>query len=210
MLPFRLNPRAGEVLATIFGERTTMTMAATVGGVRTGGMTAEERKVIFASSLGTVFEWYDFYIYGTLGVVPREILLLHRSRERRLHLHAARLCRGLRGPAVRRADLRPPRRHDRPQIHIPDHHVADGRRHVFHRPAAGLCELGHRGADRADRAPPGPGPCARRRIWWRGDLRRRARAAKQARLLHLVDPDHRDARPVPGLAADPRHPDLDG
>src|SRR3954465_10129696 len=34
---------------------------------RTGGMTAEERKVIFASSLGTVFEWYDFYIYGTLG-----------------------------------------------------------------------------------------------------------------------------------------------
>src|ERR1700755_969484 len=47
----------------------TMTMAATAGGdVRTGGMTAEERKVIFASSLGTVFEWYDFYIYGTLGV----------------------------------------------------------------------------------------------------------------------------------------------
>ena len=32
------------------------------------GMTSEERKVIFASSLGTVFEWYDFYIYGTLGV----------------------------------------------------------------------------------------------------------------------------------------------
>src|ERR1700691_1205963 len=46
-----------------------MTMAATAGGeIRTGGMTAEERKVIFASSLGTVFEWYDFYIYGTLGV----------------------------------------------------------------------------------------------------------------------------------------------
>src|SRR5271154_7514267 len=45
-----------------------MTIAATAGGgVRTGGMTAEERKVIFASSLGTVFEWYDFYIYGTLG-----------------------------------------------------------------------------------------------------------------------------------------------
>jgi MFS family permease len=31
-------------------------------------MTSEERLVIFASSLGTVFEWYDFYIYGTLGV----------------------------------------------------------------------------------------------------------------------------------------------
>jgi Sugar (and other) transporter len=33
-----------------------------------GGMTSEQRLVIFASSLGTVFEWYDFYIYGTLGV----------------------------------------------------------------------------------------------------------------------------------------------
>jgi MFS family permease len=34
----------------------------------TRAMTAEERKVIFASSLGTVFEWYDFYLYGSLGV----------------------------------------------------------------------------------------------------------------------------------------------
>jgi predicted MFS family arabinose efflux permease len=45
-----------------------MAMTATAGEIRTSGrMTAEERKVIFASSLGTVFEWYDFYIYGTLG-----------------------------------------------------------------------------------------------------------------------------------------------
>jgi hypothetical protein len=28
---------------------------------------AEEKKVIFASSLGTVFEWYDFYLYATLA-----------------------------------------------------------------------------------------------------------------------------------------------
>lgn len=32
-------------------------------------MTGEERKVIFASSLGTVFEWYDFYLYGSLAVI---------------------------------------------------------------------------------------------------------------------------------------------
>ena len=32
-------------------------------------MTREERKVIVASSLGTVFEWYDFYLYGTLAVI---------------------------------------------------------------------------------------------------------------------------------------------
>jgi len=39
-----------------------------VGG-RNRSMTAEERKVIFASSLGTVFEWYDFFLYGSLAGV---------------------------------------------------------------------------------------------------------------------------------------------
>src|SRR5881392_1348580 len=32
-------------------------------------MTAEEKKVIFASSLGSVFEWYDFYLYGSLAAI---------------------------------------------------------------------------------------------------------------------------------------------
>jgi MFS family permease len=32
-------------------------------------MTREERRVILASSLGTVFEWYDFYLYGSLAVI---------------------------------------------------------------------------------------------------------------------------------------------
>ena len=32
-------------------------------------MSAEDRKVIFASSLGTVFEWYDFYLYGSLAAI---------------------------------------------------------------------------------------------------------------------------------------------
>ena len=40
----------------------------TLGSERSAAMTSEQRMVIFASSLGTVFEWYDFYIYGTLGV----------------------------------------------------------------------------------------------------------------------------------------------
>jgi MFS family permease len=44
-------------------------MAEVAVNVRTPrGMTSEEKKVIFASSLGTVFEWYDFYLYGSLGV----------------------------------------------------------------------------------------------------------------------------------------------
>ncbi|WP_029582414.1 MFS transporter [Bradyrhizobium sp. URHD0069] len=41
------------------------TMAVTE--VRSTGMTKDERFVITASSLGTVFEWYDFYLYGSLA-----------------------------------------------------------------------------------------------------------------------------------------------
>jgi MFS family permease len=41
----------------------------TLNRERTGGMTKEERLVIFASSLGTMFEWYDFYIYGVLAPI---------------------------------------------------------------------------------------------------------------------------------------------
>jgi len=32
-------------------------------------ISADERRVIFASSLGTVFEWYDFYLYGSLAAI---------------------------------------------------------------------------------------------------------------------------------------------
>lgn len=29
----------------------------------------QDRKVIFASSLGTIFEWYDFFLYGAMAVI---------------------------------------------------------------------------------------------------------------------------------------------
>ncbi|HJW46196.1 MAG TPA: MFS transporter [Lysobacter sp.] len=35
----------------------------------TGALTQGHKKVIFASSLGTVFEWYDFYLYGSLAAI---------------------------------------------------------------------------------------------------------------------------------------------
>ncbi len=46
-----------------------VTTAVPVGSKVGQPMTKAERKVIFASSLGTVFEWYDFYLYGTLAVI---------------------------------------------------------------------------------------------------------------------------------------------
>src|SRR5579862_4148494 len=30
---------------------------------------SEEKRVIFASSIGTMFEWYDFYLYGSLAAI---------------------------------------------------------------------------------------------------------------------------------------------
>ena len=36
---------------------------------RSRPMTREERKVIIASSAGTIFEWYDFYLYGSLAAI---------------------------------------------------------------------------------------------------------------------------------------------
>src|SRR5437763_521296 len=43
------------------------TMTATSG--KAAGMTKDERVVILASSLGTVFEWYDFYLFGSLASI---------------------------------------------------------------------------------------------------------------------------------------------
>ncbi|MDB5751486.1 MAG: putative transporter [Ramlibacter sp.] len=49
-----------------------MATASTVDNVGPGPVTTlrgDEKKVIFASSLGTVFEWYDFYLYGSLAAI---------------------------------------------------------------------------------------------------------------------------------------------
>ena len=44
-------------------------MAATNLPLSASGIDKAHRRVIFASSLGTVFEWYDFYLYGSLAAI---------------------------------------------------------------------------------------------------------------------------------------------
>jgi MFS family permease len=44
-----------------------MSTAEAVASSRGTGLTRDERFVIIASSTGTVFEWYDFYLYATLA-----------------------------------------------------------------------------------------------------------------------------------------------
>src|SRR6202049_279301 len=67
-----LNPAKfgawGELCINDFGERSKMSTI-TATSTRSGGMTKDERFVILASSLGTVFEWYDFYLYGSLASI---------------------------------------------------------------------------------------------------------------------------------------------
>jgi len=46
-----------------------MSTTSTAAATPSSGITKEHRKVILASSLGTVFEWYDFYLYGSLAAV---------------------------------------------------------------------------------------------------------------------------------------------
>jgi MFS family permease len=68
MVDWEQNALAVPHNQTLQGRTPMATITATAGQ-RTGGMTGAERLVIFASSLGTVFEWYDFYIYGTLTLI---------------------------------------------------------------------------------------------------------------------------------------------
>ena len=50
---------------------TTQTRSASPGAPTPSfsGVDPAHRRVIFASSLGTVFEWYDFYLYGALSII---------------------------------------------------------------------------------------------------------------------------------------------
>ncbi|MCE5233853.1 MAG: MFS transporter, partial [Xanthomonadaceae bacterium] len=44
-------------------------MATIAGAAGSGPLTTGHKRVILASSLGTVFEWYDFYLYGSLAAI---------------------------------------------------------------------------------------------------------------------------------------------
>jgi MFS family permease len=61
-----------------------------------------DRLVIFASTLGTVFEWYDFFVYGTLATVIAKLFFPSANATAGL-LSPSPPSGGLRSPAGRRA-----------------------------------------------------------------------------------------------------------
>ena len=162
--------------------------------------------VIGASSLGTIFEWYDFYLYGLLATIISAQFFSGVNETTGFILALAAFAAGF---AVR------------PFGAILFGRIGDlvGRKNTF------LVTMGIMGAvdvprrtaaelrfDRRCRAGPAgrtaaaPRARAGRRIWRGRDLRRRACARRQARAVHQLHPDHRDARPVRGLAGGHRHP----
>jgi MFS family permease len=51
-----------------------MSSISAVDGPEVGFTAKEERQVVLASTLGTIFEWYDFFIYGSLAVFMSSVL----------------------------------------------------------------------------------------------------------------------------------------
>ena len=161
--------------------------------------------VIAASSCGTLIEWYDFYLYGVLAGFFGTHFFPGDMKQGFLYSLGIFWT----GFVVR------------PFGAVIFGHLGDliGRKYTF------MLTLGLMGlatflvgclptydSDRLARAcasggvPCRAGPRARRRIWRRGNLCCRARAGREPRLLHKLDPDHRDHGHRHGASRHPRFP----
>src|SRR5438132_2350698 len=173
---------------------TTMTQIST----RAGGVTSDEKFVIFASSLGTVFEWYDFYLYAVLAPFFAALFFPPGNDTAALLSAFATYAAGF---LVRPfgALVFSHRRPGRPEVYLPCHDRGDGFGDVPCRPVADLrCHrLGRAGS--AGDAPPGAGSSTWRRIRRCRNLRRGAFPTQRTRLHHKLHPDHGDARLLPGI-----------
>ena len=163
-------------------------------------------RVVTASSAGTAFEWYDFFIFGSLTPVIAKVFFAGLEPTGGAGRRAGAVRGRLRLPAAGRDHLRRDGRPRRAQGDLPGHRQPDGRRDLRHRPAADLRAGRDPRADPADLPAHLPGHRARRRIWRRGDLRRRACRQRQARRGDRLDPVLGLVRPARGAAGDLRHP----
>jgi MFS family permease len=162
-------------------------MTATSG--KAAGMTKDERFVILASSLGTVFEWYDFYLFGSLAsIIGAQFFgVIDPATNQPMFNQATRdifaLLAFAAGFIVR------------PFGAIVFGRVGDivGRKYTF---LVTILIMG------LSTFIVGILPNAATI----GDLCRRTCPDGQTRLLHLVHPDHGHARPVPVAAGNSVHP----
>jgi MFS family permease len=133
-------------------------------------MSKDEKFVIFASSLGTIFEWYDFYLYAVLAPFFASLFFPAGNDTAALLSAFATYAAGFLvrpfGAIIfgRIGDL------GRPQIHLPRHHHGDGHRDIPRRRASDICKRRVAGADHARHPAPLSGSGAGRRIRRRGNV----------------------------------------
>ncbi len=166
----------------------------------------DEAKVVFASSLGTIFEWYDFYLYATLAPFFAALFFPKGNDTAALLSAFATYAAGF---LVR------------PFGALVFGRLGDivGRKYTFLLTilvmglatfAVGLLPTfetaGWLAPDHAGRPASPAGPRAWRRIRRRGDLRSGACRIRAARLRHRVDPDHRHAGLLPVAGGNRRPP----
>ena len=165
-----------------------MSIAATMSDTRTAG--SKMRSIVFASSVGTIIEWYDFLIYATAAALVFNKAFFPTIDPARRHVGGARhLCRGLSGASARRRAVRPLRRSPRTQVDAGADHVHHGAEHVLHRPASELRIDRRACADPSHPAAHRPGHRPWRRMGRRFADGDRALAARQARVLRQLRSD---------------------
>src|SRR5258705_11198491 len=89
------------------------------------------RRAVIASTIGTVIELYDFFLYSTVtGLVFAKLFFPNSDPWGRDARGLCHLCRGLRRAAGGCGDLRPLRRPHRPQVDADRDAAAHGPRHL--------------------------------------------------------------------------------
>ena len=140
-----------------------MAMATTVGPLTDAEHSAQLRKAVIASTIGTAIEWYDFFLYGTAaGLVFGKLYFPNQDAARGDASRLRHLLHRLRRPPGRRRDFRPLRRSHRPQGDADRHAAVHGHCNLPRRVRADLRVDRHLGRGDLDR-PAGAARHRRRR-----------------------------------------------
>ena len=86
-----------------------------------GGLGSGHVRVITASSIGTMFEWYDFYLYGSLAANIAAQFFTKLDPTSGLIMALLAFAAGFAVRPFGALAVRSSRRSDRPQVHVPDH-----------------------------------------------------------------------------------------
>ena len=144
------------------------------------------RRAMLASTVGTLIEWYDFLLYGTVSaLVFGKLFFPHSSPIDRRAGGVQRLFHRVCRAADRGGDLRPLRRPDRAQGDLDRDLAGDRHRDRCRGPRPDLCQHRHLGRRAADDHSPDPGDRGRRRMGRLGAAGDGMGANHQESRLHL-------------------------